>query len=268
MSRTVKDNHKRCIVSVANGIPYMRWQRDTEQSLAAAGEPAMRLFWNGAYPPGCPSHAVAPFAFKYYALKEAYRQGYEQVMWLDATVLAKANLQPIWDQIAGEGHMFVASGLWLGNWCSDRALSLFGLPREEAFGIPCVAGCVFGLNYAKPEGRQLLEGIREFTFQGAMQGPHIDERYGQMDWSDFPSISIGFVSADPRVYGHSHDEAVFAALLHMLGLPLASAFELVFAGPARRGCVRVCSTGRELLQLQGCRDRAQRIQASLLRAAA
>jgi len=147
-------------------------------------------------------------------------------------------------------------------------LSLFGLPREEAFGIPCVAGCVFGLSYARPEGCQLLEGIREFTFQGAMQGPHIDERYRHMDWSDFPSISIGFVSADSGVYGHSHDEAVFAALLHMLGLPLASAFELVFAGPARRGCVRVCSTGQELLQLQGCRDRAQRIQASLLHAAA
>ncbi len=258
---------KRGVVSVANGIPYTEWQRDLDQSLKTVGETATSLFWNGTYPPDCPIHIMAPFAFKYYAIAEAYRLGYEQILWLDGSVIAVANLQPMWDRIASEGHLFVPSGLWLGNWCSDHALRLFGLSREEAFSVPSVAGCVFGLDISRPEGRRLLEGFREFTLKGAMKGAQIDTRYADIDLSNFPNISIGFVSTDRRVYDHAGDEALFAALLHMLGLPLASEFELIFKDPNRRGCIRMRSTRQELLQLQGCRDRAQRIQA-LLHAAA
>jgi hypothetical protein len=46
MNKTVQERHKRCIVSVATGLPYKQWQCGTRHSLEAIGERAPHLFWN------------------------------------------------------------------------------------------------------------------------------------------------------------------------------------------------------------------------------
>jgi hypothetical protein len=74
---------KTCVINVANGI-YLRGQERLRESLKAQGFRGDVIFWTDALPPGSPTQDESPMAFKPFAFKAAFEQGYELVLWLDA----------------------------------------------------------------------------------------------------------------------------------------------------------------------------------------
>ena len=92
---------KKVVVNlVNNNAPYLHAQKRFANS-----------FWNfhipedeikimpliGEQSVGSPYHENNPYAFKVYAIEYALNMGYEQILWLDASIVFVKHSQPIFD---------------------------------------------------------------------------------------------------------------------------------------------------------------------------
>jgi hypothetical protein len=208
----------RRILTVATG-PYVPLQKRLLESLRGVDV----LHWTDAWPPGSPTHAEAPYAFKLHAMAEARRQGATTVLWLDAPVVARGELAPVFDRIEREGHLFVTSGQALGNWVGDAALAAFGMSRDAAMALPLLFGSCIGLDLRRD---RWLDAMRVAAAQGLLNGPYFTEHAPAEIRARKPGKPVGAASSDARCWGHRHDEAVGSLLAQRLGMPIVSAPDL------------------------------------------
>jgi hypothetical protein len=225
---------RRCIVNVANGGWYPAGQERLLASLVDAGYAGDVLAWRGpgndAYSSGRPDaldptehrgelmvapvadlpgppHGDAPYAFKYWALQEARKAGYDLAVWCDSSVRF---IGPP-DLLHGAA---LPTGFWavemvmcrVGGWCSDAALEGLGLSRAEANKTPMAAATCFSVDMRQPPARELLRKLRKAAKDGLFLGDWTNER--------------GQVSSDPGVKGHRHDQSCLSVFARQLGLPL------------------------------------------------
>jgi len=190
------------IVSLGFGSPYVSQARRLAKSLAEFAAPvgidySVRL---NTMPNHCPSHQDAPFAFKVYCILDAIRQGYKNVLWLDANMYAVKSVLPIFERIQKQGYWFVHDSGWTnGQWCTDAALPLLRLTREHALTQPVIFGGWAGFNTSSALAQRILDGWARGAIDGSFVGPF---HKGQ-----------GFVSDDPRVLGHRHDQTVLSTVI-------------------------------------------------------
>lgn len=211
----------RCIVTVATEA-YVGLQRRILESLARVGWRDDVLAWTGALPPGSPTHAEEPYAFKLFAIREAERRGADSILWLDSPCVAASRLSPVFDRIARDGHLFVTAGDRLGNWSNDACLDAFGLTRDGAMDVPLIHGSFIGLHLGRPSSLAWLDGMFRALAQGLFRGPYFSPHAPPDVRARRPGTPVGAVSKDPRCWGHRHDEAVGSALARRLGLPPVS----------------------------------------------
>lgn len=197
---------RRAIVSVAVGAWYPNGQQRLFDSLEERGENATRLFWRDAYPPGSPSHEEAPYAFKPHAFRVTRKLGFDQALWLDASVWADKRLDDIWARLDADGYYFEPDGNMVGEWISDAALELVGLTRDETMTMPLIEGKLIGLDFRDPTAQVFLEEWLSLAERGGFHGA----------WTN----DDGSVSTDPRCRGHRHDIACGSPIVASLGLGL------------------------------------------------
>lgn len=219
MPPTPASSPRRCIVNVATGR-YAPLQARLVESLRATGWPAGLLTWTG-FPPGSPSHVDDPYGFKIFALRAAERGGDRTVLWLDAPCIAGGPLDPLFERIEKEGHLFVTSGQRLGNWASDECLAAAGLSRDDAMALPLLNGTFIGLDLSNERSRRWLDELQRACERGLFRGPWLSEHAPPGVRAMKPGRAVGFVSKDPRCWGHRHDEAVGSALAHRLGMAIS-----------------------------------------------
>ncbi len=198
---------KRCVINVAVGFWYPRGLDRLRESLRSVHFSGDFLGWRDCYPPGSPPHEKIPDAFKSYAFAEALRQGYTSFIWADASCWAIRPLEPMFEAIEAEGHLFFHNGHSVGEWCKDSALSVLHMTRESSFTLPDLTGCCFGLDYTNPRSKAFLDEFIQVCQDGVtLPGP-------------FPKAAPGEISNDPRVRGHAHEQTVASALAHHHGMP-------------------------------------------------
>ncbi len=174
---------------------YPSGQDRLVQSLAQMGYQGETLLWKNIYPPNCPKHDAAPYAFKPFAFKQAMTQGYDVAFWLDASMWAVKSLDPIIAHIEQHGVAVWRAGWTVGEWSTDRALAKMGLTRDMGMGISLVCGGIVGLDLRRPLVRQLVEDWVGFASDGvSFQGEHSNK-----------GPHKGSCSADERCLGHRHD---------------------------------------------------------------
>ena len=173
-------------------------------------------------PPGCPSHEEAPYGFKLAAIRQAERRGFRTLLWLDSPCVAAGPLDGVFDRIEQEGHLLVTSGERLGNWSSDECLAAFGLSRDLAMTLPLLNGTFIGLDLSSPKTRQWLDDLEGACREGLFRGAYLSDHAPPEVRARKPGKPVGFVSKDPRCWGHRHDEAVGSALAHVLSLPIST----------------------------------------------
>jgi len=172
----------------------------------------------GGYPPNCPSHQDQQYAFKVWALEEAVKKGHKRIIWIDCRCRPVKSFDPIWDVIESTGAYCSKQGdSTLAQWCSDAALELFGIDREQAASIPLLKGGVFGFNLDSQIGQSLWSEYKRLCLAGALNGPHFNQPGQPM--SRMGDKWQGHVSDDPGVAGHRHDESVLSFLFWKFGLP-------------------------------------------------
>jgi hypothetical protein len=222
-------NPRRLVVNVATH-DYVALQKELARNLASLGWPAERLrLWTDELPPGSPPHAEAPYAFKLFAFREAFQAGFRSILWVDSPCRFLAPPDALFERIEREGHLLVAGDERLGHWASDPCLAAYGLTRDEALDLPLMNGSLIGLNLAHPRSRAWLDELFDALRRGLFAGPYFSEHAPAYLRARKPRKPVGFVSPDPRCWGHRHDEAIGTCAARRLGLPLVPAAEIYSA---------------------------------------
>ncbi len=208
------------------------------KSLDAVAWTGGRVLFTDAFPPGSPTHVEVPYAFKLYAILEAKRRGFDSVLWLDSVCVAEKPVGPVFERIERDGYLLVTGGDVLGHWSNDACLGAFGFTRDQAMRLAMFNGTFFGLDFRNALARSWFDELRAGCERGLFLGPYLSLHAPAEIRAAKRDKPIGFVSNDPRVWGHRHDEAVGSALAHRLGLKISTQGELLDAGNSPTAVIR------------------------------
>lgn len=157
--------------------------------------------WVNDYPPNSPSHQVCPYAFKYFAIKNALDKGYKKILWLDSICNICGKTDELMSILEDKKYFLPPDGWYVGQWCKDDALAPLGITREEAFTIPVLAAKHMGFNFNDERNIKFLEKFKYF----------IDFDSGNLLRGSWTNKNQE-VSKDSRVLGHRHDQTVLSVI--------------------------------------------------------
>lgn len=198
----MSDLSKSVIISCGVGGWYGQGVRRLERSLNFEGWAGSILAWKDEYPPNSHNHNDVPYYFKIAAFDEALRQGYRNIMWVDASFWAVKNPKPIFDLIATKGVYLFRSGYNLAQSVNDTALNAVGISRDEAEKEhEYASGCV-ALNFDNPDGKHLYDRWKEYMEAGLSKGSRNHD--GQ--------------SSDTRFLHHRQDQSCLSLAAYKLGI--------------------------------------------------
>lgn len=125
--------------------------------------------------------------------------GYDTILWLDCSVWAIKDPEPIFDIISRDGHYFWRSGFTIGNTCSDKCLDYFMMTREYAHKINDCSTSMFGLKLSNPDSAKFLDDWLKAAEAGMFHGSR-DEIPGRGDHE--------------QKFMHRQDQSVASCLIH------------------------------------------------------
>jgi hypothetical protein len=191
---------KTIILTFAKGNPrYIHAARSQEESLRAKGYNGVYRCYDHENQLECPLHSSVPYAFKAFAIKKAFDEGYENIIWLDSVVQCVAPLDKLIAHIEETGYAFFDNYTYtIGSFCNDNCKETYQLTDTE-LQAPMIMACVMGLNRYKAS-----EFIEQY-YQGALNGSYVGS------WDD-----------------HRHDQTVASILINKLNLPILQGHETFF----------------------------------------
>lgn len=168
----------KCIVSFANQTGnYIRGLARLVESLRNNFDGDVLAFTNEESI-GAPKHTENPYSFKVYAIQKAIDAGYTQILYLDSSVFAIKNVQPVFDVIESEGYIMQEAGHYVGNWCNDATLDYFGITREDANEMLMYGNAGFlGLNMEYGTAAQFYAMWYASMQHGMFKGSWSDHRH-------------------------------------------------------------------------------------------
>lgn len=179
----------KAIVNVSTN-QYSKGQKRLENSLKGRTD-ADFLGFKSESEIGSPLHRDNPYAFKIYAIENALNKGYTQILWLDSSAYAIANVEPIFNLIKRNGHFMEEAGHWADKWTNDRTLEYYSLTKEDASKIPLYSAGFTGLNFNNETTVTFFEMWKQSMLDGQFKG----------DWSN-----------------HRHDMTNASIIAHKLGM--------------------------------------------------
>jgi hypothetical protein len=133
--------------------------------------------------------------------------GYTQILWVDSSFWAIKSIDFLFELLAELGNLFQNTNQKLGTWCSDRALSKFGIDRDLAFNINLYSAGFTGLDLSFKKSDAFLTEWYNYANDGV-------SFHGAWNNKD------NCVSTNTRVAGHRHDMSVASFLAYKLEMPL------------------------------------------------
>jgi hypothetical protein len=190
---------KACIINAAIGSWYPQGQTRLKKSLVYHGFNWDILTWhdwpNNNYDKSCNYNVKAA------AFERAIEMGYTHILWLDCSVWAIKNPNPIFDIINEDGYYFWSNGFNCAQECSDSCLHYFEVSRDEAEKMPVASTSMFGVNITNPVGKEFID---------------------RFIWSAKDRVFVGSrlhdnQSSDPRFLHHRQDQSAASIILNQLG---------------------------------------------------
>lgn len=168
-------------------------------------------------PFGAPANVIedgydyTAYCAKPFALAAAMMSGADIAILVDAAFFAVRDVHPLITHIARNGYYLCKNGNKVGEWCSDRAVPRLGMTREKLMEMEEVSSYCVGLNFADGRSVELLHRWCGFASDRVtFAGPH--------SASSGDGRNRGFVSSDPRVRGHRHDQTALSVLAYRMGM--------------------------------------------------
>jgi len=194
---------KPCIINVGVDGWYKAGSERLERSLVFNGYAGDMLFWRNEYPPDCPTHQDNPYAFKVAAFREAFRRGYNIVMWLDCSFWCIKNPMPIFDIIVDKGNFGFRSGYNCAQTCPDNLLQEIGITRDDAEQIPETATGIVGINITNPDGKNVFDNWADLCDRGFFKN---SRHHNPLE------------SADQRFLHGRQDQSAYSMALYKAGV--------------------------------------------------
>lgn len=210
-----------CCYSPHNHGYYATYADRLERSLDEFGPDADRIIWRKEWPPHSPSHQEANYAFKWYAVNEAFNRGYRYVLWLDAGTEALAPIDPIWTRVSSLGYALLRGCDRLWKWISDEALAHFSYKREDIVNLSLFGGCMIGIDRESAVGMEFFKWWGEIVkVKRLLMGAHrFQVGAGQVMRSVLLSdADMTPISTNELVEGHRSDEACFSLMADKMKL--------------------------------------------------
>jgi len=167
-----------------------------------------------------------PYCAKPFALEYARQCGADVAILLDASFFPCRPIQPLVEHIQRNGYYLCRNGFNVGEWTSDAALEFFGVSRDASFEMDEISSYCVGVDL---NHQQALDCVLHWpSSTPSFPGPHTAT--GQ------PGRNPGFVSTDPRVKGHRHDQSALSIIANRLGMdrlserPFLTAYHLGYGG--------------------------------------
>jgi hypothetical protein len=141
---------KNLIINVACRKPYTAYQ---QRLIASCNKfhPFYKV-WTDEYPPGSLTHQESLYGFKVHAFKEAFRLGYDNVLWLDSPAYLLDDPLPIFNQIEADGHYLINGEIPLWPHINKRTADHFGMTNEaiKRGDYRLLSGSFIGLHKDSP----------------------------------------------------------------------------------------------------------------------
>lgn len=199
---------RQAVINFAQGAWYPRGQERLRKSLINTGFTGTFIGYTDHAAIYSPPHSKVPYAFKTFALMDACRRGYKQVIYVDSSIYAVKPWKPIWDIIDQQGYFIEEAGHWVGTWTKDSVLQKMGITRDEAMKLPMFTAGFTGLNFDRSIGVNFLMEWHKYSKDGESFCGTWGNENGQM-------------SKDLRCKGHRHDMSVASILAHKLGMKMS-----------------------------------------------
>lgn len=105
-----------------------------------------------------------PYSFKIFSILEAKQLGYQNCLWLDACMVPKKCIDPVFDSIEKTGIFYYSLINYSHqNHVQEFALQAMGSSLEEFLNIPPLTTIVIGLDLSNTTSLQLLEDWRRIA---------------------------------------------------------------------------------------------------------
>ena len=171
---------KRCIIS------YGKNGRENYEAALLRNEKQAKKFTNvdlfyykDLLPEGCPEHSEVPYAFKPYLFKKMFDEGYDQVIWVDSTIMLQKELGKLWVHMDKHGVMaFHNLGHPLHNYISDKATDILQINDLQLSTIEQIMACVVGFDYSNLIGRTVFDDWYSLAEDGEAFKDHGSTRDG------------------------------------------------------------------------------------------
>lgn len=177
--------------------------------------------WVNVLPPGSPINVVEEkwdytgYCAKPFALLHAMENSDIAIL-MDAAFWPIAPMHSFVEYIRNVGYYFCRNGFNVGQWCSDRALEQMEEDRETLMNVEEVSSYCVGVSSGNP---QVVDLVNEWCFYAAdrttFPGPHTNINFSGRNPS---GRNKGFVSHDPRVMGHRHDQTALSVIAWRFGM--------------------------------------------------
>lgn len=173
------NNKKRAIVNLVNtNGNYIACQERLQKSALNNKDKSFDFFcFQNEEQVNAPMHHDNPYAFKIYAIDKIRQMGYEQIVWLDASIILVSDFSPIWEWINEKGFFFEEAGHYVGTWCNNFTLNYFGLNRKQAQLMPMFSAGLCGFDFSQRIAQEFFAEWRESMFNGCFKGSWSDHRH-------------------------------------------------------------------------------------------
>lgn len=211
----MKMDSERIIITLATES-YSNSRKRFDSTLHLYSDDKIQI-WTNEKQVGSPLHQSNPYAFKIYCFREALKMGYRKILWLDSSVYAIKNIQPIWDIIETDGYIMQYAGQFAGTWANDKCLSYFNITRDEAMLMEMYGNAgLLGLDFNFEISNSFFEEWEKSMLAGAFIG----------NWNNKNKSE----SEDVRCLGHRHDMVCGSIIANKLKMKYQKGNEILQYG--------------------------------------
>jgi hypothetical protein len=183
MEKSKRMKKKIIVTACSNDMKYINGQKRLTESywlhhtMESSVDGIMYSAFQSESDLGSPSHQENPYAFKVYAIEKMKELGYDQILWLDSSIIFVKHAKPIFDWIEDRGFFFEEAGHWTGSWCNERTLEYFNITRQEAMEMPMFSAGFTGLDFTNPKSVEFFNRWKQSMLDGQFIGDWSNHRH-------------------------------------------------------------------------------------------
>lgn len=169
-------SQRRAIVNLINNNGYLSGQERLKEAVAEYKNIPLFSFTSESEVLS-PLHKDNPYAFKIYAISRLREIGYNQILWVDASVFPVKNIEPVFDWLKEKGIFLEEAGHYAGTWSPQYVLDYFGITKEQAMKMPMFAAGYCGFDFTNPISIEFFAEWKESMLNGMFKGSWQDHRH-------------------------------------------------------------------------------------------